>query len=32
VGQAIILATGGDTGYVKVAERRRGSDEPPAAA
>ena len=24
VGQAIILATGGDTGYVKVAERRKG--------
>jgi len=33
VGQAIILATGGNTGYVKAAERRRNAeDEPPAAA
>jgi len=32
VGQAIILATGGDTGYVKPADRRKGGDEPPVAA
>ena len=33
VGQAIILATGGNTGFVKVVERRRnGEDEPPAPA
>ena len=32
VGQAIILATGGDTGYVKAAERRKGGEEPPVAA
>lgn len=30
VGQAIILATGGDTGYVKAAERRRSRDETPS--
>ena len=32
VGQAIILATGGDTGYVKAADRRKGDEEPPVAA
>lgn len=32
IGQAIILATGGDTGYVKAADRRRGGEEPPVAA
>lgn len=32
VGQAIVLATGGDTGYVKAADRRRGGEEPPEAA
>lgn len=32
VGQAIILATGGDTGYVKPADRRKSGEEPPVAA
>jgi predicted flap endonuclease-1-like 5' DNA nuclease len=32
IGQAIILATGGDTGYVKAADRRKGGEEPPVAA
>jgi predicted flap endonuclease-1-like 5' DNA nuclease len=32
IGQAIILATGGDTGYVKAADRRKGDEEPPVAA
>jgi predicted flap endonuclease-1-like 5' DNA nuclease len=32
VGQAIVLATGGDTGHVKAAERRRSGREPPVAA
>lgn len=30
IGQAIILATGGNTGYVKAVDRRRSEDEPPA--
>ena len=32
IGQAIILATGGDTGYVKAADRRKAGEEPPVAA
>jgi NADH-quinone oxidoreductase subunit E len=32
IGQAIILATGGDTGYVKSGDRRKGDEEPPVAA
>lgn len=32
IGQAIILATGGDTGYVKAADRRKGGEDPPVAA
>jgi predicted flap endonuclease-1-like 5' DNA nuclease len=31
IGQAIILATGGDTGYVKAADRRKAGEEPPPA-
>jgi predicted flap endonuclease-1-like 5' DNA nuclease len=32
IGQAIVLATGGDTGYVKAADRPKGGEEPPVAA
>lgn len=32
IGQAIILATGGDTGYVKATARRKRDEEPPPVA